>query len=537
MVAAQPTVGAVQNEPRVAVAALDRLAAVVAEHDRRESAAVDEEEGLLAALEPFADGLDEALGEAGRERQAPHVVERDPRHAGPAGALGEPQPPAPAGGAEVNGLQGGGRGAEHHRDPFHGAAHEGEVPGGVPESLLLLVGRVVLLVDDDEGRPAKGGEDGRAGSDDDAARAGARRLPAPQPFAVRHPGVDDRERDREGLPEPGDELRGESDLRHENEGLAGPGAEEAVDGDEVDLGLAAPRHPIEEKGAERAGRGLDGLGRLGLRLVRGRELRPGTGRGRGDRERLDPALLLERSQGRAPARNRAEPRLGERWLAAFPGRILERGDHRRLPGGAAEVTASPRRFGEAPGAGRGWRRRSGAPQADGKGGPDHLADRMVVVVRGPDQQAQQRRRNRRLVIEPLGDPAEPLGIDLGLVRRLENHPRAHRAAERDLHPHAGPQGAGTGRLVGRQVLEPAPDRPRHRDSEHPRHGRPVPRGRESGAGQGEMDSCPESLRPRHRTDLLLSAALPRRAGSGSAGRTCRAPQSRRSRCGASGRSR
>ena len=135
-----------------------RLAAVVAEHDRREPAAVDEEEGLLSALEPFADGLDEPLGEAGRERQAPHVVERESAACGPPRARSASRsPPAPPGAAEVDGLQGGGRGAEHHRDPLHGAAHEGEVPGGVPESLLLLVGRVVLLVDDDEGRPAEGG--------------------------------------------------------------------------------------------------------------------------------------------------------------------------------------------------------------------------------------------------------------------------------------------------------------------------------------------------------------------------------------------
>ena len=152
----------------------------------------------------------------------------------------------------------------------------------------------------------------------------------------------------------------------------------------------------------------------------------------------------------------------------------------------------PRRSGEAPGAGRGGRRRPGAPQADGQGGPDHLADRMVVVVRGPHQQAQQRRRNRRLVVEPLGDPEEPLGIDLGLVRRLENHSRAHRAAERDLHPHAGPQGAGTGLLVGRQVLEPAPDRPRHRDSENPRH-----RCSEELLGRGRSPGCcPMTRRPR-----------------------------------------
>ena len=95
VVAAQPAVGAVQDEPRIAVAALHRLPAVMADHHRREPAAIDEEERLLAPPQPFVDGLDQPLGESGRQRLAPYVVEHDPRHPGPARPLREPKPPAP----------------------------------------------------------------------------------------------------------------------------------------------------------------------------------------------------------------------------------------------------------------------------------------------------------------------------------------------------------------------------------------------------------------------------------------------------------
>ena len=163
VVAAQPAVGAVQDEPRVAVAALDRFAAVVAQHDRCEPPAIDEQEGLLPALQPLVDGREQPLGEPGDEGPLPHVVEHDPRHSGPGGAFRELQAAAPASGGQVHGFERRGRGSEHHGDGLDGAAHEGEIARGVSEALLLLVRRIVFLVDDDHGGPQERGEYGRAG--------------------------------------------------------------------------------------------------------------------------------------------------------------------------------------------------------------------------------------------------------------------------------------------------------------------------------------------------------------------------------------
>ena len=352
-------------------------------------------------------------------------------------------------------------------------------------------------------------------SDDDAARSAARRFPASQALPAGHSRVHDRDRHRESFAESSDELRGEPDLRHQDERLlpSGARADETVDHGKVDLGLAAPGHSVEKEGAKRPGRGRNGVDCAHLRLVRGRELRCDTGGRRGGREPFYPPLPRQGPHGRAPVRNRGEPGLVEARLPAFPGHFLEGGDHRRLPRRAGEIAAAGGRTGEAPGVHRGGRR-AGAAQADREGGPDHVADRMMVVVRRPGEQTQEGRRDRRLLVEPLRHFAQPAELDFRFVRGFENHAGPHRAAERDLHPHAGhePWGVAARRLGRRQILEPAAERARYRDSENARHGRPVSKDRESSADGSEMDSRHGSLRS-HRQGSDFPGAASRRARS------------------------
>src|SRR5207342_179679 len=88
------------------------------------------------------------------------------------------------------------------------------IVGRVP---LLLVGGVVLLVDDDQAEVANRGEDGGAGPDTDARLAAAQ----PPPLVVALAGGEGRVEDGEAVAEAGTEashrLRGEADLGDEDD--------------------------------------------------------------------------------------------------------------------------------------------------------------------------------------------------------------------------------------------------------------------------------------------------------------------------------
>ena len=104
--------------------------------------------------------------------------------------------------------------------PASFAAHDRDVPSVVPRGLVLLVGRLVLLVDDDQPQVPDRGEDGRAGPDDDPRLAGGEREPAVEPLALAQVAVPDdapvARGDRgEPGPQPGDALRGQRDLGNE----------------------------------------------------------------------------------------------------------------------------------------------------------------------------------------------------------------------------------------------------------------------------------------------------------------------------------
>ena len=99
-------------------------------------------------------------------------------------------------------------------------AHHGDVARVVARILFLLVGRVVLFVDDDEAEVGDGREDGRARADDDARFAAADAMPLLGALVRRERGVEQRDLVAEG----GVELRGhggrQADLRHQQNGGA-----------------------------------------------------------------------------------------------------------------------------------------------------------------------------------------------------------------------------------------------------------------------------------------------------------------------------
>ncbi len=189
VVAAQLAAALVQGQARVATRAQRHPAAVVAQQGRREAAAVEEHQHLLAGGEGLADQSLQRRRKAAVQRPAAHVEALEARRLGAAGAAGQAQQGVAALVGVVQAFQRGGGRAEQQRHALQARAHHRQVAGVVAQAFLLLVGRVVLLVDDDQPRILQRGEQRRAGADDDLRAALAGRLPGVQALAVGQPRV------------------------------------------------------------------------------------------------------------------------------------------------------------------------------------------------------------------------------------------------------------------------------------------------------------------------------------------------------------
>jgi hypothetical protein len=172
------------------VAGEDPAAAVIgAAEVVGETAAVEEEDGLSAVGEGAVEGVLEAWADeaevrvaAGVDRGAGAAFEGEVddldagRLEGAGGAVGACAADAPGESPEGEaaldgvgvGLERGGGGTEDDGAGGHLGAFDGGVAGVVARELVLLVGGVVLFVDDDEAEAVERSEDGGAWSDDDA---------------------------------------------------------------------------------------------------------------------------------------------------------------------------------------------------------------------------------------------------------------------------------------------------------------------------------------------------------------------------------
>ena len=236
----------VPGEGHAAVRAGRRDAARRALEVGREAAAVQEDERLLAAGEVRGQRRAELVGQKPRRSPAqPHHLDRRERVSRrPVGQLEEHVTAVPGGQVAL-----GRRGCRGEHDDGTGQArpHDPDVAGVVPESLLLLVGRVVLLVDDDEAQAAERGEDGRARPDHHARAAVADPSPLVPALARPEPAVQNGQNVAEAGAHAVHELMGEGDLRHEQQHVA-PGGEGALGGGEEDLRLAASRDAVQQEG-------------------------------------------------------------------------------------------------------------------------------------------------------------------------------------------------------------------------------------------------------------------------------------------------
>src|SRR5581483_5318409 len=176
-------------------------------------------------------------------------------------------------------------------------ANHGEVPRVVPETLLLLVSRLVLLVDDYEPERAHRREDGRARADDDARLAPDDARPLRPALAWTEAAVEDRCAVAEATPHALDELVSERDLRDEHDDVA-LGGERGLGSGEEHLGLPAPGDAVEEEGPRLAGR-HGGRDRVGRRALRGGERRPRRWRRRLRVAHIDPRAYVDRDDAGA----------------------------------------------------------------------------------------------------------------------------------------------------------------------------------------------------------------------------------------------
>ena len=107
----------------------------------------------------------------------------------------------------------------------------------------------MLLVHDDQADVRRGREEGRARADDDRALAASHQFPLGVAFGIFEARVEDRDLTGETIGEPGDDLRGQRDLRHQDQRLP-PGTHRRPGGAQIDLGLARAGDAVQQEWRE-----------------------------------------------------------------------------------------------------------------------------------------------------------------------------------------------------------------------------------------------------------------------------------------------
>ena len=163
-------IGAPAPSAHVAVRAQPDTAAGAAREEVRPAAAVEQHD-RLATRAPQIGERHPRLG-VQRLMAIAHVEHLDGRHRSPVDALRQAQP-----GHREHALRARRRAAEHEHRPGLRGPHLGDRAGVVARVALVLVGALVLLVDDDQAEVAQRREHGRARTDAHARLAAAQALP------------------------------------------------------------------------------------------------------------------------------------------------------------------------------------------------------------------------------------------------------------------------------------------------------------------------------------------------------------------------
>ncbi len=466
MMAAQLRGAPVQRHTGVAVRAGRHPAAGIAEQRRRVPAPIEEHDHLAARGEVRGNRLDRRLRQALVARVSLQVDENHARRARRARPLRQRvRRIAPLGGI-LQRFERWRRRTQHDRHRRALCAQHAEVARRVAEAFLLLVGGVVLLVDDEHGELRQRREHGRARADDDARLAAVGAPPGVAALRSRERRMQDGGLGVEPPPETLDELRRQRDLGHEHQRLAARGDRRRDDA-HVHLGLAAAGDAMEQMDGEPAARGEDRLDRAFLRRSQPQVVRPlvRRGRRRGARAR-GVGRLRDPTASRRGANVRGRESLGE-IVACLEAAFREPCEQRALLGGAPTGRRpgfrSPRRrqLPAEPLVARGLP----GPQHRRQGRGEYFAERMVVVLGRPAEQIERDRVEHRLIVENLERRFEFGGRDLRVLGDRDQDADQLPATERHAHAHARPRrGAASRRWIalrgapGRQVIEQPPQR-------------------------------------------------------------------------------
>ena len=170
----------------------------------------------------------------------------DRRHALAAEPLRQCNAPVAAAPRIDFGLERRRRRRQHHRNFRDVAAHHRHVAGMIVHAVFLLVGRIVLLIDDDQAEIGIGQKQRRARADHDGDLAVGDSPPGARAFARRQLRMPFRRPHAEARGEAVEELRGERDLRHQDQAL--PAAADRVRHRlEINFGLAGAGDAVEQR--------------------------------------------------------------------------------------------------------------------------------------------------------------------------------------------------------------------------------------------------------------------------------------------------
>src|SRR5690348_9532685 len=253
---------AMDDQARRASPALGLPAARRAEQRRSESPAIDEDETLLAAAQTLGDLV------AQRRTQPVMAVGRAVGHQGHGGqaacrprAARERKRAIAAAPRRGVGFERRRRATQYDGDSAQPGAIDRDIACVVTHAVLLLERYVVLFVDHDQAESRHRGEDCEPRSDDEVRLSPRRGKPVLQPLPVGEPAVQGRaSRAREGGRDALLELRSQADFGDEYQRLS-PGGDDPLGRREVDLGLAAAGHALEERRREPISLGEQGLER------------------------------------------------------------------------------------------------------------------------------------------------------------------------------------------------------------------------------------------------------------------------------------
>ena len=226
-----------------------RLAAGAAQHHGRISAAIEQHHDLLFAFEALFDlrrqlARDDLLV-AGFLKFLAHVDDLDFRQRTLLHAVGQlDQRVLIFLRVEIR-FQRWRRRAQNHDGIRHLGAHHGDVAGMVARRLFLLVGRIVLLVDDDQREIGNRREDRRARADDHARFAALDAMPLLGAFFVGKRRVQDGDFVAEDLVQIGGDGGREADFRNQQNGGAS-GFEHRAHAGEIDGSLAGAGDAVQK---------------------------------------------------------------------------------------------------------------------------------------------------------------------------------------------------------------------------------------------------------------------------------------------------